>query len=193
MNREDPKPVVFLSGDRIYLRPLDPDDLQRALRWINDPQTREMLAGPYLPVTEKMERDFIESAGANRDQSHLAIMLRHDDRHIGVCGFNVIRWRERAAIFGLFIGEKDLRGKGYGTDVTKLMLKYAFETLNLNRVELGVMADNQAGIRAYERAGFVREGVQREHCYRGGRYVDQILYAVLARDYFAAKAASGDA
>ncbi len=187
MSSENDKPVVFLSGDRVYLRPLAMDDLPRLCRWINDPGTREMLAGPYLPMTEKAEREFIESTGKSPDQVHLAIVLRSDDRHIGVCGFNRIQWRDRCATFGLFIGEPDHRGRGYGGDVTKLMLRYAFETLNLNRVELGVMADNEAGIRAYERAGFAREGVQREYCFRNGRYIDHILYAVLARDYFTAE------
>jgi len=70
------------------------------------------------------------------------------------------------------------------------MLKYAFETLNLNRVQLGVLAFNEFGIRAYERAGFVREGVQREYLFTDGRYVDHVMYSVLAREYFAGRDAT---
>ena len=85
------------------------------------------------------------------------------------------------------IGEPECRGLGYGTEATCLMLDFAFESLNLNRVQLGVFVDNEAGIRAYEKAGFTREGVAREHSFAGGRYVDQAVYAILARDYFRSK------
>lgn len=73
------------------------------------------------------------------------------------------------------------------------MLAYAFETLNLNRVELGVHDFNTRAIRAYERAGFVREGVRRQHAFIDGRYIDSLVYGILASEYFDRVNRSGEA
>jgi RimJ/RimL family protein N-acetyltransferase len=187
---ESAPPIVFLSGERIYLRPLEMGDAGRYRRWINDPDVRVPL-GRFLPLSEKEEHELIEHAGAKPDTVRLAVVLKDGDRHIGGVGLQEIRWKDRAAMFGVLIGEEDCRGHGYGSEATRLMLRYAFETLNLNRVELCVYAFNAAAIRAYEKAGFVREGVRRDHVFIDGRYVDDVVYAVLARDYFARERPGG--
>lgn len=114
MASESKPPVVFLSGDRVYARPADMSDIERYQRWINDYEVRTRL-GQYVPLTERMEREFIEGVGKQPDAIHLSIVLKDGDRHIGGMGLNQIRWKDRAALFGIFIGEADCRGKGYGT------------------------------------------------------------------------------
>ncbi len=182
-------PIVYFKGDRLYLRPSEPADGPLFQRWINDPDTRRTL-GSFRPFTEAAERKFIEQADEDPNAAHFAIVLHQGDRLIGSTALRDIRWKDRCCEFGIMIGDADCRGKGYGTEATRLMLKYAFETLNLNRVQLGVLAFNEFGIRAYERAGFVREGVQREYLFTDGRYVDHVMYSVLAREYFAGRDAT---
>jgi len=183
MPNETPKPIVFLQGERLYLRPLELADTEICQRWINDPETRLSLAG-FMPYNEGAEREFIEKKANTNTSVTFAIVLNESDRPIGACGLMSIRWKDRAAEFGIMIGETDLRGQGYGTEATKLILKYAFEELNLNRVQLCVFDFNQPGMRSYEKAGFTREGVQREHSFKAGRYVDHLVYGILAREYF---------
>jgi len=187
MSADRKPPVVFLEGEHLYLRPLELSDLDRCHRWINDPQTRLPL-GSFLPASEKAEREYIENATGTQDNIQFAIVLKDGDRHIGGTGLHDVRWKDRAAVFGLLIGEKDFRGKGYGGEATRLMLRYAFETLNLNRVELWVFASNQPAIRAYEKSGYVREGIRREYSFIEGKYVDSFVYSILAREYFADRA-----
>ncbi len=190
MTADCAKTIVFLAGEHIYLRPLEPGDADRSQRWVNDPEVRVPL-GQYLPLNAKGEHEFIETAGANNERIGFAIVLKEGDRHIGNLGLHQIRWKDRSAIFGILIGEPDCRGRGFGTEATRLLLKYAFETLNLNRIELGVYRFNQAAIRAYTKAGFVQEGIRREYAFIDGRYVDDLVCAALARDYFARKTAGG--
>jgi len=90
-------------------------------------------------------------------------------------------------LFGIHIGEEECRGKGYGTEATQLMLSYAFETLNLNRVELGVYDFNKQAIHVYEKAGFIREGIKRQDKFVNGRYADALIYGILASEYFSGK------
>jgi RimJ/RimL family protein N-acetyltransferase len=183
MSSDMPRPVVYLEGDRLYARPLELSDLHRCQRWINDPATRRTLAH-HLPVSEIGERKHIEGVCEGGDRISLAIVLRADHRHIGVMSLMEFGWKNRSATFAIMIGEAECRGQGYGTEATQMMVRYAFETLNLNRLQLGVFATNQPAIRVYENIGFVREGVAREHSFIEGRYVDHVNYAMLAREYF---------
>ncbi len=102
---------------------------------------------------------------------------------IGSAGLHQIHFKDRHAEFGILIGEKSAWRKGYGTEVTALMTGYGFETLNLNRVWLRVHEDNQHGIKAYEKVGFKREGVLRQHKYREGRYVDVMVMGILKEEW----------
>ena len=77
--------------------------------------------------------------------------------------------------FGIFIGEKEYLGRGYGKIATKLMLDIAFSELNLHRVYLYVMSDNVAAIKAYESVGFVVEGVLRQDFFRDGSFIDIVM------------------
>ena len=101
----------------------------------------------------------------------------------GATGLHQLDWRARHACFGVFIGVKEEWGKGHGTDATRLMVRHAFATMNLNRVWLHVVSTHEAGIRAYERAGFRREGVLRQQFYREGRCQDLLVMAVLREEW----------
>ncbi|HEY3243141.1 MAG TPA: GNAT family protein [Phycisphaerae bacterium] len=187
---ERPIPIVFLQGANIYFRPLELADFETCQRWINDLGTRQFLLN-VRPMNAEAERDFIQNLTKRDDGLAVGIVCRRDQRLIGSAGLHGISWTDRRAAFGILIGEPAYRGRGYGTEATKLMLKHAFETLNLNRVELDVYEFNVAGIRAYEKAGFTREGVLRAHHYGHGRYHDVYRYGILAREYFE-RVASGD-
>jgi RimJ/RimL family protein N-acetyltransferase len=186
MNSEARPVVVFLDGGRVYLRPVEMADAEPFRRWLNDPSVRINLK-LFAPLTEKAEQEFIERAGTNPDDFVFAIVRKQGDRVIGAGGLHRTRWKDRSASFGILIGDPECRGAGYGTEATRLILRYAFETLNLNRVELGVYDFNKPAIHVYEKLGFVREGTQREHSFVEGRYVDHHAYSLLAREYFAAK------
>jgi RimJ/RimL family protein N-acetyltransferase len=85
------------------------------------------------------------------------------------------------------LGEPEEWGKGYGSEATRLVLRYAFETLNLNRVWLHVYEYNERGLRAYEKAGFRREGRLRQEMFRDGRYWDTIVMGILRDEWLAAR------
>jgi len=182
--------IVFLPGERLYLRPLEKGDIDRCTRWINDPETRTSLAG-YLPMNRAAEEKFVEGPADPSTAVYLAIVLNEGDRHVGNLGLQNIRWKDRAAEFGIMLGEADCLDRGYGSEATRLLLKYAFESLNLNRIQLGVWDFNHRAIRSYEKVGFVREGAQREYGFVDGRYADHITYSMLAREYFEQKQAGG--
>lgn len=171
----------FLIGERVYLRPFEPDDARRAAAWMNDRVVTERLAG-YLPWSVARERQALAEF-ISPEHVGLGVCLRESDELIGASGLSAIDHRDQTASFGIVIGYPEQWGKGLGTEVTRLVRDFGFEDLNLNRIALRVDVDNAAGIAAYERAGFRREGHHRQARFRRGRHVDEYSMAIVREDW----------
>jgi RimJ/RimL family protein N-acetyltransferase len=168
-------------AERLRLRPVDRPDLPLFVNWINDPEVRTTLAY-YLPISQTAEEKWFEKAlqGVAEEQPFvIEITVENAWQPIGGCGFHFLDWHNRSAAIGLFIGNKSQWDKGYGTETVRLLIAHAFQTLNLNRIWLKVFESNARGIRAYEKAGFVREGIERAGVYRKGRYENVHLMSIL--------------
>ena len=114
-----------------------------------------------------------------------AIVDRATEQHIGNTAIHNIDWIRRLGEFGIIVGEKAYWGKGYGTEATRLVVGFAFDRLNLNKVWLGVHADHPGAIRAYEKVGFKIEGRLRQEMVRNGVYADRLIMGILREEYYA--------
>jgi RimJ/RimL family protein N-acetyltransferase len=175
----------FLVGERLYLRSLDEADLDRCLRWINDPDLLPFLMR-RTPMNRSSEREWLLGQGQSETTFSLAIVLKDGDRHIGNAGLHGIHPFNRNAEFGILIGEADAREQGYGTEATRLLVDHGFRELGLHRIQLHVYAFNARARRAYEKAGFRAEGTKREAYYRNGRFHDVIVMSILESEWRAA-------
>lgn len=131
----------------------------------------------------RAEEVFIEKMNASTHEVLFGIVVRETDRLIGSTGLSQIDLRNQNASFGTMIGEKSAWGKGYGTEATRLVVRYAFEELHLNRVQLHVYAYNLRGIRVYEKVGFRREGVLRQAHVYDNRFWDTVVMAMLREEW----------
>lgn len=175
----------MIYGDRLRLRAIERADLPHFVQWLNDPQVRLYL-GSDLPISQAAEELWFENMlKAPPEERPLAIEVQEGDawKLIGNASFMHIDWHARSAEIGLFIGDKLYWDKGHGTQVTHLLLRHGFETLNLNRIYLQVNAENQRAIRCYEKAGFVLEGRLRQAAYRGGNYQDMLIMSVIRSEW----------
>ena len=173
----------FLIGEQVYFRALEETDAPNYVRWLNDPEINRTLAAGNFPLNLPREQEYIRKLYTDQNGLNLAMALKEDDRHIGSAGLHGIRQVHRAATLGIVIGEKDCWGKGYGTEAARLMVRHGFQTLNLNRISLNVYDFNPRGIRAYEKAGFKREGVLRQEAYAEGAYHDVIVMGILREEW----------
>jgi RimJ/RimL family protein N-acetyltransferase len=177
----------FRIGNAIYLRPIERVDAPVLQHWINDPAvTRTLLA--HRPLNLASEEQWIDDLYKTDHEVVLGIVISATDRLIGATGLHQIDYKNRHAQFGIVIGDTHEWNKGYGTEATALMVAYAFETLNLNRVWLHVYETNAYGIKAYEKVGFCKEGVLRQETFRDGRYVDTIAMGMVRSDWAAKRA-----
>ena len=106
-----------------------------------------------------------------------------DDTLIGDMILEVVDWSGRDAFVALSIGEQENWGKGYGTDMLNLLLRFAFTEINLRRVTLSVFEYNPRAIRVYEKAGFRHEGRERKSLNRAGRRWDMLFMGILREEW----------
>jgi diamine N-acetyltransferase len=175
----------ILAGPLAVLRPLRASDHPTSVRWRNDEEIRDNVLGYRFPVTEEMEADWVNAV--LKDQSRTRVILAIEDSADGVfVGFvylNNIDWFARNAEFGILIGERNRQGRGLAKDALALVAKYAFTTLNLNRLYLRVVGFNKRALQLYRGFGFVEEGIQRKHAFARGRYYDVVLMGLLRREF----------
>jgi RimJ/RimL family protein N-acetyltransferase len=169
---------TFLIGERVTLLPLGPDDVPMLSLCANHPETRHRLF-EFLP---RSDRELLDTVRRWEDDPHtimLAICERETQRAVGHTGFVRIDWVSGAAIFFIALGDPADWSKGFGGEATRLICDFAFETLNLQRIQLHVWAKNEPAIRAYERAGFEKEGTLRRAMFHAGTYEDFLVMAKL--------------
>lgn len=172
----------FIIGEKVYLRAIEEEDVENFVTWLNDWDVRENLS-MALPFNKIREKEWLE--GLYKDDRNIVfgIVLKGSDRLIGNIGLHNISMINRHATLGIFIGDKTFWSKGFGTEAVKLVVNYGFEQLNLHRITLTVFDFNARATRAYEKAGFKKEGTYREHLFRNGKYCDVHFMGILRTEW----------
>lgn len=170
--------LVFLKGEKVVLRPLQKEtDLESCVVWLNDPDvTQYLLINP--PVSKDQESEWFDNLKKRPNNVILGIEILKGGVFIGTIGLHNIVWKDRRATLGIFIGDKNYWGAGFGADAIKLIIGYAFNTLNLRKISLGVLDFNERGYKCYLKCGFKEEGRFIQHIYKNGRYADEIWMSI---------------
>jgi RimJ/RimL family protein N-acetyltransferase len=140
-------------------------------------------ATPAYPKTEAALREWLQERQKDRTAFLFAIRLIEGGELIGYVEIEGILWAHQTGWLSIAIGEPARWGQGYGTEAMRLALTFAFEELNLHRVQLTVFSYNRRAIALYEKLGFRREGVFREFLQRDGVRHDMLLYGLLRHEF----------
>ena len=132
--------------------------------------TKEEIVSAFMRFVEDEERSF-------------SLIIAPDGRIIGESIINEIDWERRCANFRIAIFDTREHGKGIGTWAVEVTRDYAFEVLQLHRLELSVFSFNPRAKKVYEKAGFRVEGVLRDAALDGDYFADEILMAILEDDW----------
>jgi diamine N-acetyltransferase len=170
-------PDYVLEGERVALGPLRTDLADSYRRWVHDLDVRSgiLTVGVYALEAEEawVQETIAKCGGASPEIAAFTIYDLSDAIPVGTASLMAIDWRLGRATFGIAVGER--RGKGLGTDATRLTLDWAFNILGLQNVMLTVLPTNTAAIRAYEKAGFKRIGARRAAVVVQGQRSDELL------------------
>lgn len=177
--------MTVIVGEKCRLRPIRRGDSAISIAWRNDPTIRDGALGYRFPVTETMEEGWYDGilADQNGRRASFAIDELVDSKLVGFVHLMAIDWPCRAAQFGIVIGETSHQNRGIGSEATQLSLVYAFDTLNLDRIELRVVDDNLPAQHIYKKLGFAEEGRLRRAAYVNGVTIDIIVMAVLRNEF----------
>ncbi|CAL9461854.1 GNAT family N-acetyltransferase [Streptomyces sp. enrichment culture] len=174
------KPV--LTGEKTVLRPFTTEDADAMWEIVNDPEVVRFTFAPTTELTPERLRSWYGVRTAAPDRLDLAVTDRITGELVGEVVLYDWDPAARSCTFRTLVGPRG-RGRGLGSEATRLIVGHAFERVGLHRVELEVYADNPRARRVYEKAGFVVEGVRREAALRDGEWVDDVLMAVLDREW----------
>ena len=164
----------------ISLRPLADTDLPSLHAWQNDPALRDLVMGFRGPVQRETTADWLHGLASQNLRTRTAFAICQEATPLGLAQLHGIDWLHRTAALGLYIGCTGHRRKGLGFVAGSLLLDFAFNGLDLERVSLQVLTRNTVAVRLYERLGFQHEGVLRSAYSLNRRREDVSLYAILA-------------
>lgn len=153
------------------------------MRWLKDREVDKYLGSDHGDLTVRKEKELIKKSNRDKKVLRWAIYLK-DGTHIGNTGLHQIdKKKNLKASWGVCIGDKNYWGKGLGADTLRTILKFGFNKLKLNRIELGVFPHNQRGRRCYEKCGFKVEGLKRQSIRKGNKFLDEIIMGITRSDY----------
>ena len=173
----------ILTGRLTRLTAANPDtDAEIIACWSRDSHFWRLAhTDPAYPTLEQTIKRKLEERPI--DRQGFAIRTLADERLIGLIGLYTIFWPQREAFMGIQIGERDYWGRGYGTDALRVLLRNAFEELNLQRVSLSFLEGNERAKRSYENCGFRYEGRQRHAWAYDGRRWDELFMGLLRDEW----------
>lgn len=172
---------AVLDGRHVHLRPIERADIERGwLDWINNPSVQAGLATKGAQTREMLEDYLAKSAWPAA--AMFAICLRDSGRYVGNMRLSALDWTHRTCTYGYLL-EPGAQGKGYGSEALFLVCRYALHDLGMNRVSTGVSDFNTASVKSNEKAGFRREGIQRERIFHQGKFHDAVALALLRSDF----------
>ena len=167
-----------IYGEMVWLRPITFSDTDRIVEWRNNPEVRKhFIFRDHF--TYEMHEEWMRSKVLQEEVIQYIIHRRIDNKPIGSSYFRNIDKKNGSAEFGIFIGENDSRGHGYGRDSTKCFIDFGFKELKLHRIMLRLLEDNKRALNSYLAAGFVEEGVFKDMVYLDGEYKNVVFMAAI--------------
>lgn len=166
------------------LRELERKDLPIINRWRNDAELIALLDAPFRYINLDVDMKWFDGYMSNRGNAvRCAITKENDDTILVLVSLVSINYMNQSAEFHIIIVDKENQGQGMGTFAVNEMLKHAFYNMNLQRVELTVLEDNERAKHLYEKCGLVYEGRMRQAKFKSGKFLDMLLYSMLRQEY----------
>lgn len=176
--------MSIINTARLYLRHLEESDAtQTYADWLNDPEVNQYLETRHSIQTVESCKKFINQCNAD-EKSHLfGVFVKETGQHIGNTKIGFVCNNYKHGQLSLFIGDKKFWGKGYSTELVEAVTSYAFETLELYRVEAGCYEENLGSLKVFLKAGYTIEGFQRDRVFQHNRYMGCFMLGVLRHEY----------
>lgn len=169
-----------LHGEKVLLRAVEIEDMDFLRNMLNNKDIEHDVIGWSFPVSKYEQQLWYESQIKNK--KNIRYIIEVEKESIGMATLTDIDWKNRKARQGIKLLSGS-RGKGYGTDSIKTVMKYAFEELQLNRLYASILEYNIASRKLFEKCGWKEEGVLRKSIFKNNKYNDEIMVGILKNEY----------
>lgn len=177
-------------GQKIYLRAMEPEDMECFREMLNDPGTARMVVGWSHPASKLDQQKWYERTIGDSNK-RFSVVLIEGDRTVGMVALTDIDLVNRNACYGIKLHPSCPRMQGIGTDALMTLMEYAFNQLNLNRLDTEILLYNVASRRLHERCGWHEEGIKKQAVYRDGQYHDLAIFGILKSEFLETKETLG--
>lgn len=169
--------MLTLKGKKVYLRALEPEDLEFIHEVENTEEFWEV-STTKVPYSRYLIKKYIQNSHRDIfDVKQLRLMIcNFEDSKLGMIDVFDLEPKDRRAALGILIAKKEDRDKGYGAEVLSLICNYCFTHLGLHQVYANVTADNLPSIKLFEKSNFKKVGIKKEWVLIKGQFKDEILY-----------------
>lgn len=174
------KPVLI--GEKALLRPFTEADAVAIADVIQDPEVIRYTFEPSAELTLERLRSWYGSRNEQADRLDLAVADRATGDVVGEVVLYDWDPANRSCTFRTLIGPRG-RGRGLGTEATRLIVGHGFEQVGLHRIQLDVYAHNHRARRVYEKVGFIEEGIRRQAQLRHGVWLDEVSMSILSHEW----------
>ena len=173
--------MLNLKGEHIYLRALEPKDLDFLYTLENDTSIWE-ISGTTTPYSKHVLKFYLDNAHRDiYDVKQLRLCVcNKKDTVIGLIDLFDFDPKNRRAGIGIVILTPDERNKGVGFEAITILSDYAFSTLDLHQLYANVVEDNLASIHLFEKLGFIKAGTKKDWIFSNGVYKNEILFQKIA-------------
>ena len=173
--RKMDKRISILTNEKIRLRPIERKDIEYLNKWKNDEEVYKFLGGGFLPVSADIQEKWLDSLMDTTGNNKRFIIENIEDGPVGLIGLYSINWIHRTCELGIFIGEKNMQGKGYASNAYMLLENYAKKYLNLRKIKANVVRSNEAAVEMYKKLNFTQVGCLKEERFINGKYHDLFI------------------
>lgn len=170
--------MVTLKGENIFLRALEPEDIDFVYEVEND-ETIWNVSNTNTPYSRFLIRQYLENAHQDiyeAKQLRLAICNNDDFTAIGLIDLFEYDPRNNRAGIGILVQNSSFRNQGIGTEALGLMIQFAFCHLNLNQLYANIGTENEASLKLFANFGFQKIGIKKQWNLINGQYRDEALF-----------------
>ena len=171
-----------IIGEIIIVRAIEERDCNLLLDIINDEDIENMIGGWSFPVSYEKQLTWIRDLKTDIKILRGIIEVKENKKAIGVIMLTDIDYKNGNAQVHIKLKSGDIRGKGYGSDAIKTIVKYGFEELRLHTIFSNVNVHNHSSLKMLSKCGFEKEGVLRGRSFKRGQYIDIVSLSITLGD-----------
>ena len=177
------KEPIFLEDEKVILRIFEENDIPIWTSWFNDPEVTEFMNKGIFPNSIREQKEHLQKIHLDKSTIQLAVINKENGVLAGIVALHKLNLIHRTGDISILIGDRRELRKSLATNAVALIVRHAFEKLNLNKLTAGMWSNNKGSEKCFIKNGFVSEGRKIQQYYYKMEYIDELNYGLLRSNW----------